>query len=229
MRRLYRLIGGCPLMLGLAACETPSQSPTEAGPEELAAFSHNGAQHTTAGVFTHPSRGPVTAVAGARATLVTNDAGARMLLHTEDLQPGHAYTVWVVIFNRPEGCAAYPNPCTSGDVLFRTGAVLGEVVYGTGHVVGGSGQASFAMHVSKGDVPRGWFGNGFTNPRGAEVHLVLMDHGPAIPGLVSNQISTLRGGCTDASVPGAFPPVAHADGIPGPNTCRLFQFTILRQ
>ncbi|MGH2592273.1 MAG: hypothetical protein ACRDGG_02035, partial [Anaerolineae bacterium] len=78
-------------------------------------------------------------------------------------------------------------------------------------------------------VPGGWFGNGFTNPRGAEIHLVLHDHGPMIPELVANQISTLRGGCTDASVPAAYPPIAKADGIPGPNTCRLVQFAVFQQ
>jgi len=50
-----------------------------------------------------------------------------------------------------------------------------------------------------------------------------------IPDLVANQISTFRGGCTDASLPPPFPATAKADGLPGPNTCRLYQFAIFQQ
>ena len=186
------------------------------------------ARHTSAHVSTHPSQGPVTVVPGAIATLVTTDAGAQVTLRTSGLAAGHPHTVWFVAINRPDQCAAAPT-CTAGDILFRTEAVDAEVVYLTGAVVGNHGKAGFAGSIRAGDVPHGWFGNGLTNPRGAEIHLILMDHGPAIPGLVDNQISTLRGACTDASVPAAFPPVAFADGTPGPNTCRLVQFAVLAQ
>jgi hypothetical protein len=212
--------------LALAGCDTPVMAPAGGAPDRILA-NLSAAQLTSATIFTHASRGPVTVVEGARATLETNDAGARMTFQTRGLQPNHAYTTWWVLFNRPENCAT--TPCTAADVLFNTAAVEGEIAYATGHVVGGSGRGTFAARVSTGAVERGWYGNGFTNPRGAEIHLVLMDHGPAIPALVADQISTLRGGCTNQSVPAAFPPVAHADGIPGPNTCRLWQFAILVQ
>jgi hypothetical protein len=214
------------VLLALAGCDTPVLAPAAGAPDRLRA-NVGAAQLTSATIFTHGSRGPVTVVEGARATLVTNAAGARMTFQTLGLQPNHAYTTWWVLFNRPEHCAT--APCTAADVLFNTDAVLGEIAYATGHVVGGSGRSTFAAHVSTGAVEGGWFGNGFTNPRGAEIHVVLMDHGPVIPELVAEQISTLRGGCTNESVPRAFPPVAHADGTPGPNTCRLWQFTILKQ
>jgi hypothetical protein len=96
-------------------------------------------------------------------------------------------------------------------------------------VAGSDGSASFAGFVSAGELPDGWFGNGFTNPLGAEIHLVLNDHGPTIPELVSNMLQTYRGGCTDESLPPAFPETAKADGIPGPNTCRLYQVAIFQQ
>jgi hypothetical protein len=130
-----------------------------------------------------------------------------------------------VAINRPDQCLA--ASCTTADILFRTETVEAEVVYLTGHVVGNDGTAGFGGSIRAGSVPNGWFGNGFNNPRGAHIHLILMDHGPAIPGLISNQISTLRGACTDSSIPAAFPPAAFADGIPGPNTCRLVQFAVL--
>jgi hypothetical protein len=197
-----------------------SPSPTQAG-------SPNGAQNTSAPVSTHPSLGPVAVVPGATAKLVTNDSGAHVTLRTSGLAAGHPHTVWFVAINRPDQCLA--ATCTTADVLFRTEAVDAEVVYLTGSVVGNNGTAGFGGSIRAGEVPNGWFGNGLTNPRGAEIHLILMDHGPKIDGLVSNQISTLRGGCTDSSIPAAFPPAAFADGIPGPNTCRLVQVAILRQ
>jgi hypothetical protein len=210
---------------GCSTDETRPEAVSPVAPSPVQAVSPNAAQHTSAPVSTHQSQGPVTVVPGAIATLVTNDSGAHVTLRTSGLAPGHPHTVWFVAVNRPDQCAA--STCTSADILFRTEIVEAEVVYLTGSVVGNNGMAGFGGSVRAGTVPNGWFGNGFNNPRGAEIHLILMDHGPAIPGLVSNQISTLRGGCTDASVPGAFPAVAKADGIPGPNTCRLVQFAVL--
>jgi hypothetical protein len=197
---------------------------------ELAVTPSNPIRHTSAPVQTHPSQGPVVLVPGAEATSVTSETGARVTLRTRDLDPGHAVTMWWVVVNAPENCST--SPCSAGDILFASEAVKSNVAYAAGHVVeaGGraSGRATFAAHFSTGPVPGGWFDHEFINPGGAEIHLILMDHGPAIPDLLRSQISSLRGGCTDQSVPAAFPPVAHADGIPGPNTCRLVQFAVLQ-
>ena len=174
----------------------------------------------------HPQSG-AGPVEGAWATLNTTESGASFTFHAAQLNPGHVYTVWFVAINAPENCAT--TPCTSADVLFNTAAVQADVTYGTGHVAGESGQAAFAGHIPAGALPGGWFGNGFTNPLGAEVHLVLNDHGPKIPELAANMLHTYRGGCTDESLPPPFPATAKADGIPGPNTCRLYQVAIFEQ
>lgn len=203
--------------------ETASISPVS--PSAAQEANANAATHTSAPVSTHPSQGPVMVVPGALATLVTNDSGARVTLRTSGLAAGHPHTAWIVAINRPDLCLA--STCTPQDILFRTSIVQAEVVYLTGHVVGNNGRAAFGGSLAAGTVPNGWFGNAFTNPRGAHIHLILMDHGPAIPGLVSDQISTLRGGCTDSSIPAAFPPAAFADGTPGPNRCRLVQAAVL--
>ena len=39
-------------------------------------------------------------------------------------------------------------------------------------------------------------------------------------------IQTYRAGCTDASLPGIFPPTAKSDGEPGPNSCQLYQVAV---
>ena len=222
------------LLLGLIAtavtgCSTENSGsqPGALTPTSLIEASAEAAQHLTAVVRTHPSQGPVTAVAGAEASLVTNDAGAQVRLTTSGLPPGHPHTVWFVAINNPDQCAA--RPCTAVDILVNSTAVQSEVTFAAGNIVGGEGTATFAGTVRAGAVPGGWFGNGLTNPRGAEIHLIVQDHGPKIAGLVANQLSTVRGGCTDASLPVLYPPAAFADGIPGPNTCRLRQFAIFQQ
>lgn len=101
------------------------------------------------------------------------------------------------------------------------------MVYGGGHVVGGSGRTGFGGSQSTGPIPQGWLeGGALTDPRGAEVHLVLNGHGPALSAYLPEMVQTYRAGCTDASLPGIFPATAKADGTPGPDTCRLTQVAI---
>jgi hypothetical protein len=230
--RRYRIAAGASTILLLAACGDQGDSPLspfEAG--VLAAASDHAAQRTTAMVVTHPSLGAPVPIPGASATLISTDNGVSFVLQTADLVPGNANTVWWVKIDAPENCASIP--CSGADVLGNVEGVLSNVAYAAGHLAGGTGKATFAGAFSTGVVPGGWYENEFTNPRGAEIHLVVMDHGPALPGLLASQISSLRGGCTDESVNtppiSGFPDVAKADGIPGPNTCRLVQLAILIQ
>ena len=79
-------------------------------------------------------------------------------------------------------------------------------------------------HVSRGPLPQGWLPDqGLEDPRGAEVHLVLNDHGPKLPEYMPGMIRTYRAGCKDEGLPAIFPASAKADGEPGPNTCTLWQ------
>ena len=163
-------------------------------------------------------------VAGAQASLNSNDSGATFQLQTSGLTAGNAYTAWWIIFNNPGACAG--DPCNLGDL----GTAGGEITYATGHVIGDSGNGNFGAHLPAGDLPGGWLGNGFTNPTGAEVHVLVHDHGPIIPGLVNEMISTYRAGCMDDDVinPG-LPPAGYNDGTPGPNSCPTVQFAIFQQ
>lgn len=184
------------------------------------------AQHTTAIVSSHPSQGPVTVIDGAIARLTSNDAGITVTMQTSGLDFLHAHTLWIVTINRPDLCLT--APCNPSDVLTRTEIVEANVVYGGGRVVR-SHTTPFAAHLPVGEVVGGWFDTEFTNPRGAEVHLIINDHGPIIAGLTLEMTRTYRAGCTDASIPAAFPPSAFADGTPGPNQCRLMQVAYLVQ
>ena len=180
----------------------------------------------SADLTTHPSRGEEQLIVGSNAQVVSGVNGATINVDTNDLEPGHAYTVWFVAIDKPENCATIP--CTGKDVFGLTEEIDVEVAYATGAVADEDGSANFFAHMDPGPLPGGWFGNEFTNPN-AEIHLVLMSHGPVIEGMEDEMIGTLRGGCTDESVPAPFPAVAHADGEAGPNTCQLFQDVIFVQ
>lgn len=171
-----------------------------------------------------PRSGPVP---GAWAHLVRQKNGLSYSLHAANLTPGHAYTLWQVVVNNPVACD--PRPCTAPDI-FRDPDAGAQVSYAAGHVVGDSGRATFAGSQRVGLIPEGWLDDrGLIDPVGAEVHLVLNDHGPALPEFMPGMIHTYRGGCSDASpFPAIFPPRALADGEPGPNTCRLTQVAVFR-
>jgi len=101
-------------------------------------------------------------------------------IKTSGLTPGNAYTVWIIIFH-------------AGDVFI-------DVLYGTGHVIGGNGKANFSVHLNEGDIsgtllPPEANPVGLTDAKSEGIHLLIRDHGPAIPGAIDDQIHTVYGSC----------------------------------
>jgi len=184
------------------------------------------AQSTTSNVYKFdPFPTPGAQVEGAQAKLTTNESGATVRFQTSGLTPGNAYTVWWIIFNNPAACA---DPgCSDAD--FDNADAKPELTYATGHVIGGSGKGNFGAHLSAadpGEVPGGWFGYGFKYPTTTEIHVAIHDHGPIIPGLVNEMISTFAGGCSNDY--SGMPPNAQ-NGTPGDNLCATVQFTVFEQ
>lgn len=132
-------------------------------------------------------------------TLVRNDNGVTATLRTTGLTPGHAVTLWAVVFNDPDGCVAGTpvSSCGPADAHAGRGGVSPN--HAAGQIVDEDGAASFGAHLRVDDTSRALAGPGLTNPRGAEVILVVKTHGPKIPGLVSDQLHTFAGGCADQS------------------------------
>jgi hypothetical protein len=163
-------------------------------------------------------------VAGAEASLVRNANGISYRINTTELLAGHAYTLWLVVVNNPAACD--PSPCTAPDII-NDPVTDSQVTYAAGHVVGGSGEGTFAGAVRTGPLD-GWLSaRSLEDPMKAEVHLVMNDHGPALAEHLPGMIHTYRGGCSNASpFPAVFPATALADGEPGPNTCLLYQAAI---
>ena len=184
-------------------------------------------QKTQAPVMSHPSQGEMVTIENASALLLTDDDGASASMRTALLTPGHVYTAWWVIINKPEACTE--RPCTATDLLSNTEAVEGDVGYADGLVADDRGTGNFAAYLPVGDLTDHWFGNGLTNPRGAEIHLVIHDHGPVIPEQAANMLMTFRGGCTDGSLAPVFPDFTKEFGQVGNNTCKLVQVVMFEQ
>jgi hypothetical protein len=132
------------------------------------------------------STSPVTTFAGAvvgTSTLTRTSSGISFSLSTTGLEAGHAVTVWWMVFN-PDGSLS--------------------VQYAAGHVVDEGGAAEFGGYLQEGDtdgVING--GPGLLDALGANVVLVVRDHGPADPARVDEQIQTFDAcnpTCTDLQI-----------------------------
>ena len=150
-----------------------------------------GSDRSTSGAF-RLSDGST--IQDAYSTIVRNQAGVGMTFHTLGLIAGDAYTVWWIVFNNPDMCApGHRFRCAVSDLT--NPATGSSVLYAAGHVIGGEGVGNFGSYLNVGDTSGAIMGNGLTNPMGADVHLVVRDHGPMIPDLVADQISSFGGAC----------------------------------
>ena len=149
-----------------------------------------------------------------------HENGLSMSLHTSDLVPGEAYTVWWVIFNAPENCKG--GVCDADDLFVidaeTNGIVMDDfgqrvmdpaglenanisIQYATGGLVDAEGNGNFAAAVGVGDVPGVIAGPGLVDPQTAEVHLIVRSHGPVLADAFDAQLTTFGGGCEPADAP----------------------------
>lgn len=140
-----------------------------------------------------PEEGPVGH--GAHTTLGRTVDAISVHVHARHLEPGHVHTVWVVIFNTPDGCAT--SPCGEPDLenLDATPAVIWS---GIGGPANGGGQLNGHSYLAEGN-PQGYqalFGD-LLDAEGAEIHFVVRSHGPATGDPA--QASTFEAGCTPES------------------------------
>jgi hypothetical protein len=129
---------------------------------------------------------------------------------------GHVMTLRGEIFNHPRNCTHGVAPLQCGDQDLADPAVGGSVIFLESSYLRATDAATFFGHLLANDTRRALFGDGLTDPRRAAVHLVVMDHGPALPDVFHDQVTTLGAGCNEPA-PGA--------GTPGPNTCTDLQYS----
>jgi hypothetical protein len=156
-----------------------------------------------------PTLDASTPVAGS-ARVIRTSRGMTATLRSSGLSPGTAVSLWWVVFNHPEKCAT--SPCTAADL--KNPEVMPDMLGNPGQVIGQDGNASLTGQIAMGNTDHSYISPvmgmppvGLMDPMGAEVHLVLRSHGPAIPGMVDEQTSTFNGGCP-------------------PNTCGNARFSI---
>jgi hypothetical protein len=140
----------------------------------------------------------------AGASLVRNNEGVFGTISTSGLGPDHVVTLWWAIFNDPRACAG--AVCAPPDL--NNPLVNGSLQFGGGQIVGPNGRADFGGYLRVGDntgfyrLPM--FPNmpdpapGVVDAKGAEIHFVIRDHGPASsdPQILQQQLNRFPGGCT---------------------------------
>ena len=156
-------------------------------------------------------------VENATAELTRMDHGVYMNVRTNGLVPGHAVTMWYVVFNKPELCS--DGECGENDVfnLNADGSFIFNddgsppingaaweaasisLLRADGLIVGDSGVADFRGHLPVGDVSEAVAGPGLLDAMKAEVHAVLRDHmAPENDEAATNMLTSLNGGCGEA-------------------------------
>lgn len=151
-------------------------------------------------------------VEGAWSTLTRYDNGVSMTVHTSGLTPGHVVTVWWAVINNPAMCS--DGVCGEDDIhlfdeegelvigengpelnLPQIQAIQASLLGATGNVIPDSGAGHFSAWLGMGDAPAIIMGPGLLDPMGAEIWLILLDHGPLDPELLDTQIREFNGGC----------------------------------
>ncbi len=149
---------------------------------------------------------------GAVSTIVRDEHGVTITIHTESLDPG-PHSVWVLVWNSPENCTAGqaftclppPNGSDPFDSVMRGGF---------GSIVDDSGKGEFGFRINVGDtsgVIGGTLQTGLTDAMGAEIHLLIADHLEIIPGELVEQLSSPG----DSGCGGPCPIVQFAGHEPG--------------
>ena len=171
-----------------------------------------------------PSGMPPEPVAGSEAIIHKSAAGISAHVTSNGLTPGNAVTFWLVAVQNPDLCES--NPCSPVEAMGE-GMKMGTVaINGGGAVVGADGTILISSFMPTGSVKGNLFSTKLDKPETSEVHVVIHNHGPLIPGVEADMLGTYRGGCNDASIPPFYPPSAAMDGAPGPNKCHTAQVAL---
>ena len=154
--------------------------------------------------FRNPDGSSADGHATGSAELKRRKEGIRVEAMTTELEPGHAYSNWWIIFNNPEYCAGGAGACTGTDL--SNPDVEGSVLYATGRVADVDGTAMFRAFLPVGLIrlnrtvegrERQRRGPGLQDAKKAEVHYVIRSHGlaSAMTTELMEQIGTFGGLC----------------------------------
>ncbi len=217
--------------VGLAGCSDAGETLLEPGENSIEAHGVRGWGADRTDVL---SFADLSVVGSSR--LWRKNRGVSYVVRTGELEPGHAYTLWIVIFNNTDECleGAPDGPlCGPGDVV--NDAARPDMMWAGGRIANHAGKATFAGTRRVGDsrgsinAPVGLPSYALENASGAEIQFVVHHHGLKLPEYMPDMIKTVDGGCTDAGIPEAGVPSPwndHEFGRRGPNTCGSVQFAV---
>lgn len=134
--------------------------------------------------------------------------GFSFMIETHDLTPGDVVTAWGIVFNEPSECT--DGVCNSDDVKSNPDAVVSLFNVG-GRIIGETGSVKYFNSFGLNEAETAFSGPGLINPEEAEIHVMLVSHGPVQPENLEAQLSTPTGGCDEA------------------NPCRNEQFGVIKQ
>lgn len=178
---------------------------------QLPAASAQGDHGSIRPVWSFPTSNNVPS-AGATSTLDRGRSAVKVRIRTDGLDPNSPYTVWLVVFDRPEHCKT--QPCSGADLPVTPGhdpRVDASIIFAGGGVTDAHGNGDFLGRVRKlagratGEIV---MGTGSLDTRNAEIHVVVRGHGYPPADQIFSAIHSFAGGCE------------------APNTCEDQQFAI---
>jgi hypothetical protein len=151
--------------------------------------------------------------AGGLSHLTRTDGMIVATVEPANLVPGHAHTLWVLVFNRPGNCS---DDCGEDDIftpegnlnvpqVLETGLAIAN---GSGNIAKSDGTLEFGARIPHGaDLMalghQVLFGDGFgptvltASPHDAEVHFIIQTHGQARGGpKLLEQLAYVDSNCT---------------------------------
>ena len=151
--------------------------------------------------------------ADGKSILTRTDTMITSTVEAVNLTPGNAYTVWFVVFNNPAACSEEcgEDDIFAGDGLNVEGVMAAQIGVGnaTANIAKADGTAEFGAVLRPGPYadtghqllfPAGLDGDALLldgNSMGAEVHIIVQDHGQARGGpQLLNQLTYVETGCT---------------------------------
>jgi hypothetical protein len=138
--------------------------------------------------------GTDTAVAGA-GTLLRSKKAVELRFEMAGLDMNAAYTLWWIIFNKPEKCEHGTGAALCGGLDLRGPADTG-VRNAAAFITGYDGTANVVGKLNKGKFPAGGAGFGqLKHPQRAEIHIVVQTHGTPTPGSVAVQMTIPGAAC----------------------------------
>jgi hypothetical protein len=149
-------------------------------------------------------------------------------MHLRGLNPGHAFTVWAVVFNSPLECTN--AACGEDDLPTKDKPGTGDpavIFSGVGGVANGGGNLNGSSTIGEGEdgAPGQRLLSSLKDAEFAEIHFVVQDHGEAFDDVdeLLSQTTMFEYGCGDGSPPTPPNPKAHDD-----DTCLDVQAAIFQ-